>query len=115
LSTRPPADATSLREAAFGNAVEGRRLASEGVKLYPTSQAVQVEAALAFAMAGDAPRAESLVKDLNKRFPLDTQVRSLWLPAVRAQLALNRKNPVRRPKRTAGAWSTRVRVDPVRQ
>ena len=46
-------------------------------------------------MAGDAPRAESLVQDLNKRFPLDTQVQSLWLPAVRAQLALNRKNPVR--------------------
>jgi tetratricopeptide (TPR) repeat protein len=28
-----------------------------------------------------------------KRFPLDTQVQSLWLPAIRAQLALNKKNP----------------------
>jgi len=83
----------AVREAAFGNVVEARRLASEGAKLYPSSQAVRVEAALAFAMAGDAPRAESFVKDLNKRFPLDTQVQSLWLPAVRAQLALNRKNP----------------------
>jgi len=83
----------AVREAAFGNAVEARRLASEGVKLYPNSQAVLVEAALAFAMAGDAPRAEFLVKEVNKRFPLDTQVQSLWLPAIRAQLALNRKNP----------------------
>jgi tetratricopeptide (TPR) repeat protein len=34
-----------------------------------------------------------LAQDLNKRFPLDTQMRSLWLPAIRAQLALDRKNP----------------------
>ena len=36
---------------------------------------------------------ESLVQDLNKRYPLDTQTQSLWLPAIRAQLALNRKDP----------------------
>jgi eukaryotic-like serine/threonine-protein kinase len=67
--------------------------AAEGLKLYPASQAVQAEAALAFAMTGDAARAESLAQDLNKRFPLDTQMQSLWLPAIKAQLALNRKNP----------------------
>jgi len=44
-------------------------------------------------MAGDAARAESLKQDLNKRFPLDTEMQSLWLPAIRAQLALNRNNP----------------------
>jgi hypothetical protein len=44
-------------------------------------------------MAGDAARAESLAQDLNKRFPLDTQMQSLWLPAIRARLALNRQNP----------------------
>jgi hypothetical protein len=27
------------------------------------------------------------------RFPLDTQMQSLWLPAIRAHLELNRKNP----------------------
>jgi len=81
------------REAAFGNPEEARRHAAEGLKLYPASQGVEVEAALAFAMAGDVARAESLVQDLNKRYPLDTQVQSLWLPAVQAQLALNRKNP----------------------
>ncbi len=43
-------------------------------------------------MAGDAARAESLAQDLNKRFPLHTQMQSLWLPAIRAQLALDRKN-----------------------
>jgi outer membrane PBP1 activator LpoA protein len=63
------------------------------LKLAPTSQGVEVEAALAFAMAGDTTRAESLAQDLGKRFPLDTQMQSLWLPAIRAQLALDRKNP----------------------
>ena len=81
------------RESAFGNPVEAKRQAAEGLKLYPASQGVEVEAALAFAMLGDAAKAESLAQDLNKRYPLDTQMQSLWLPAIEAQLALNRKNP----------------------
>jgi tRNA A-37 threonylcarbamoyl transferase component Bud32/Tfp pilus assembly protein PilF len=81
------------REAAYGNPAEARQSAAEGLKLAPTSQGVEVEAALAFAMAGDTARAESLAQDLGKRFPLDTQVQSLWLPAIQAQLALDRKNP----------------------
>jgi serine/threonine protein kinase/tetratricopeptide (TPR) repeat protein len=83
----------ALREAAFGNATEARQAVAGGLKLAPTSQGVEDEAALAFAMAGDTARAQSLAQDLNKRFPLDTQVQLLWLPAIRAQLALKRKNP----------------------
>jgi eukaryotic-like serine/threonine-protein kinase len=83
----------ALREAAFGNAAEAKQAAAEALKLVPTSQGVEVEAALAFSMAGDAARAESSAQDLNKRFPLDTQMQSLWLPAIRGQLALDRKNP----------------------
>jgi hypothetical protein len=44
-------------------------------------------------MGGDTARAESLAQDLGKRYPLDTQMQSLWLPAIQAPLALNRKNP----------------------
>jgi serine/threonine protein kinase/tetratricopeptide (TPR) repeat protein len=83
----------ALREAAFGNAPEAKQAAAEGLKLAPTSQGVEVEAALAFAMAGETQRAESLAQDLGKRFPLDTQMQSLWLPAIQAQLALDKKNP----------------------
>jgi tetratricopeptide (TPR) repeat protein len=81
------------REAVFGNSAEGRQTAPEALKLAPTIQGVEVEAALAFAMAGDTTRAESLAQDLGKRFPLDTQMQSLWLPAIRAQMALDKKNP----------------------
>ena len=81
------------REAAFGNATDAKQEAAQGLRLYPASQAVEVEATLAFAMVGDAARAEPLAQDLNERSPLDTQMQSLWLPAIRAQLALNRNNP----------------------
>ena len=81
------------REATYGNPVEARQSAAEALKFDPASQGVGVETALAFAIAGDTARAESLSQDLGKRFPLDTQMQSLWLPAIQAQLALNKKNP----------------------
>jgi eukaryotic-like serine/threonine-protein kinase len=83
----------ALREAAFGNFAEARQGASDGVKLAPASQGVQSEAALTFAMVGEMARAESIAKDLNNRYPLDTQMQSLWLPAIRSQLELDRRNP----------------------
>ena len=83
----------ALREAAFGNLAEARRNAEAALRLEPDSQSVQIEAALGLAMAGENVRAESLARDLDRLFPLDTQVQSLWLPAIHAQLALNRKNP----------------------
>jgi tetratricopeptide (TPR) repeat protein len=83
----------ALRQAAYGNSAEARQSAAEALKLAPASQGVESEAALAFAMAGDTARAESLSQDLGKRFPLDTQMQSLWLPAIQAQLALDKKNP----------------------
>ena len=86
-------DNQALREAAFGNLAEARSNAEAALKLEPGSQSVQLEAALALAMAGENARAESLVRDLDHRYPLDTQVQSLWLPTIQAQLELNRKNP----------------------
>ena len=83
----------ALREAAFGNLTEARQAAAAGLKLAPASQGVGVEAALAYAMAGDTPQAQSWAQDLNRRYPLDTQMESLWLPAIQAQLAINRRNP----------------------
>jgi tetratricopeptide (TPR) repeat protein len=82
----------ALQQAAYGNPVAARQSAADALKLAPTRQGVEVEAALAFAMAGDTARAESLARELGKRFPLDTQMQSLWLPSIQAQLALDRKN-----------------------
>jgi eukaryotic-like serine/threonine-protein kinase len=87
------AENAALREAAFGNMAAARQAASQGLKMAPNSTDAAAEAALAFAMAGDETRAKSLTHDLNQRLPLHTQMQSLWLPAIRAQLALQRKNP----------------------
>jgi eukaryotic-like serine/threonine-protein kinase len=54
---------------------------------------VAVEAALAYAMVGDSAEAESLAAEIRKLHPLDTQSQSLWLPAIQAQLALNKHDP----------------------
>jgi eukaryotic-like serine/threonine-protein kinase len=80
------------REAAFGNPAQARQRAAAAIKLAPASQGAESEAALAFAMAGDTAQAEALARDLGKRFPLDTQIQSLWLPTIRAQTALANRN-----------------------
>jgi serine/threonine protein kinase/tetratricopeptide (TPR) repeat protein len=97
---------SALLQAAYGDAAEARRSAAGALKLAPVSQGVEVEAALASAMAADTPRAEALAQDLGKRFPLDTQVQSLWLPAIEAQVALEKKNP-------AAALSTSQAASPI--
>jgi tetratricopeptide (TPR) repeat protein len=83
----------ALQQAAYGSMQEARQSAAAALKLAPASPGATAEAALALAMAGDATRAESLAQDLNRRYPLDTQMQKLWLPPIRAQLALNKKNP----------------------
>jgi hypothetical protein len=36
-----------------------------------------------------------LAQNLNQHYPLDTQVQSLWLPAIQGQVALTRKAPAK--------------------
>jgi serine/threonine protein kinase/tetratricopeptide (TPR) repeat protein len=83
----------ALEQAAYGNTAEARQSAAEALKLAPASQGVRVEAALAFAMAGDTAQAESLAEDLGRRFLMDNQMQPLWVSVIQAQLALHKKNP----------------------
>ena len=83
----------ALYEASIGNREEARQKAAEGLRLAPGSQGVNSEAALAFAMAAENAQAEALAKEMNSQHPLDTQVQSLWLPAVRAELDLRSDKP----------------------
>jgi eukaryotic-like serine/threonine-protein kinase len=80
-----------LWEALFGDAEEARRDATSALALSNSRDAESV-AALSLAFAGDSSRAETLAADLGKRFPEDTLVQLNYLPAIQAQLALNRKN-----------------------
>jgi serine/threonine protein kinase/tetratricopeptide (TPR) repeat protein len=49
--------------------------------------------AVALAMTGDGSRAQTIIDDLNRRFPDDTLLRNVWVPCVTALTALNRKAP----------------------
>jgi tetratricopeptide (TPR) repeat protein len=82
----------ALRESAFGNFAEAKRLAGGALKVAPESPGVQIEATLALSRSGDNRRARELSKNLSSRFPLDMQMQSLWLPIVAAQTDLNEKN-----------------------
>jgi eukaryotic-like serine/threonine-protein kinase len=44
-------------------------------------------------MTGDGSRAQTIIDDLNRRFPDDTLLRNVWVPCVTALTALNRKAP----------------------
>lgn len=81
----------ALREAFFGNAAEARQRVASALRL-STGRDAQYGAALALALAGDAVRAQALADDLGKRFPEDTIVRFIYLPALHAQLALSRND-----------------------
>lgn len=83
----------ALREAAFGNTAEARKQAEQSLKLAPASSDVEAEAGLAFAILGDGARAETLAQDVAKRSPDNTQFQAVWLPAIRAQLALAKNSP----------------------
>ena len=86
--------AAALREAFVGNASEARRSATATLDLAKTRD-VEYGAAVALALAGDSSRVETIVNDLETRFPQDTSVRSTYAPTLRALLALNHGEPSR--------------------
>jgi eukaryotic-like serine/threonine-protein kinase len=80
------------RETLFGNFEEAKREATAGLAFVPESRDAQQQAALVLARIGDTARANALVQDLAKRYPLYTTVQSYWLPTIQAQIALSAKD-----------------------
>jgi serine/threonine protein kinase/tetratricopeptide (TPR) repeat protein len=84
----------ALWEAFFGNAPAARRSAMAALALSHDRE-VEYGAALALALSGDSARSQTSADDLERRFPEDTAVRFSYLPALRALLALNHREPAR--------------------
>jgi eukaryotic-like serine/threonine-protein kinase len=87
--------AQALVEGLFGNAAEAKQRAAASLAVSNGHDSEYV-AALGLAFAGDAAalaQGEKLADDLAKRFPQDTPVQSICLPAIRGQLALGRNEP----------------------
>jgi serine/threonine protein kinase/Tfp pilus assembly protein PilF len=85
----------AIREALFGNNEIARRSAAAALALAPESSVGEPQSALAYALAGDAAHARSIVDDLSRRFAQDTVIQSIWLPTIHAQIELSRKNAPR--------------------
>jgi serine/threonine protein kinase len=85
---------SGLREALFGNSASAQERATAALRL-SNGRDVQLLAALAFAVAGDATRAQALAEDFKKRFPEDTVVQFVYLPTMHGQLALIHREPAK--------------------
>ncbi len=81
----------ALREAFLGHIAPARQLVGEALALF-SGRDVQYRAALVLALSGDSTRAQRLANELKQRYPDDTIVQFMYLPALRAQLALNRND-----------------------
>jgi tetratricopeptide (TPR) repeat protein len=81
----------ALTAALFGFGREARERVRSPL-LYPVGPDAQYQAALALALAGDAPKAQALTAALTKHSPDDTIVQFLYLPTLRAQFALSRSD-----------------------
>ena len=85
---------TSVWEAFLGNSATARTKASEALELFK-GRDVEYGAGIALALSGDSSRVQSLIDDLQNRFPDDTTVRFSYLPTLRGLLALNHGEPDR--------------------
>ena len=81
-------------EALFGNVAQAKSQAAAALAL-SRGRDVEPAAALAFAFSGDTGRAQSLADDLAKRFPDDTIVQDLYVPAIRAEIEIIHSEPSR--------------------
>jgi len=78
---------------AFAGQSESARAAASAALTRSRDREVVFGAAFALALSGDVSQTQALAADLEKRFPDDTSVRSTYLPAVRALLALQQDHP----------------------
>src|SRR4030095_3830071 len=86
--------AAAVCEALSDNPSMARQRAATALKI-SSSRDVTYAAGFALALAGEAPRADSLANELERRFPRDTIVRFTYLPTLRALAAIARNEPAR--------------------
>jgi serine/threonine protein kinase/tetratricopeptide (TPR) repeat protein len=85
----------SVEEAGLGNLQEARTGAEQALASSSADRDTKTSAAVALALAGDTSRAEKIVDDVAKDFPLDSLLNNVVLPTARAIVELQRKNPTR--------------------
>ncbi len=78
----------ALREAEFGNGAATQQAIAAALTLAP-GRDVKVLTALAWARAGENPRAKAAAEQLEKEYAQDTMVKFYWLPTIYAAITNN--------------------------
>src|SRR5262249_43558032 len=81
----------ALRGAVLGDCQRARADAAKGLNL-ERGRAALPRAALALALCGEATRVKLFIDELTRRYPEDTVIHLIWLPATRAAMELHRGN-----------------------
>jgi DNA-binding winged helix-turn-helix (wHTH) protein/predicted Zn-dependent protease len=82
----------AVREALFGNVSSAKQGTKRALDL-SKSRDVGYGAGLALALSGDSFQSQAVLDDLSRRFPEDTRIQFIYLPTLRALLALNNREP----------------------
>lgn len=107
----------ALRSAVLGNCQMSKTSVAQGLA-FGRGRIPLGRAALALALCGASPQAQTLADELAKRFPEDTLSQGTWLPLMRAALQLQRGNaaqaieqlqPTARYEATAEFWPQYLR------
>ena len=105
--------------ALVGNAAQAREGAAAALAVR-RNRPTMIWCASAFALAGDITNATAIADELNKLFPLHTYINSIFLPATRAQIEIDRGNPAKAIELLRAVspyefgWASRVRPNYVR-
>jgi tetratricopeptide (TPR) repeat protein len=85
----------ALRNAVFGQCQQSKAETAQALTLERNIVSL-TRSALALALCSEASeakgQAQSLIDELAKRYPKDTLIDSIWLPAIRASIEINRNN-----------------------
>jgi eukaryotic-like serine/threonine-protein kinase len=81
----------ALREAELANNVSATQGVAAALALSP-GRDVKVFAALTLARIGAAPRAKTLVEELEKSYPTNSMLKLYWLPTINAAIQLSKGN-----------------------
>jgi DNA-binding winged helix-turn-helix (wHTH) protein/tetratricopeptide (TPR) repeat protein len=82
---------SAIREAIYGNGIEGRKLARASLGASKDENPAFLSS-LALAVTGDTSGAQGMANELASRYPEDTIVQFIYLPTLHSRIALSRKD-----------------------
>ncbi len=84
--------AQALFEAEFGDTELAKKSALAALSMTHGNK-VKILAGLTLAQSGDAAHAQQVIAELNQSYPDATLLNAVWIPAIRAKIALNHGDP----------------------